>query len=54
MAKKMRPSLTPEQKKHLAFKRKKGVLVVIIVILSLVIVAQVGFLVIDLIKQAGA
>ncbi len=53
MAKKMRPSLTEEQKKHLAYNRKKGVLIIIIVLLSILIAVEVGFLIFDLLNQAG-
>lgn len=54
MSKKIRPSLTAEQKKNLAYKRKKGVLIAVIIILALILATEVGVLIVNLIKQTGA
>lgn len=53
MASKIKPALTPEDKKRIAYARKKGVLIVVIIALSLLIVVELGFLVAELIKLAA-
>lgn len=53
MAKKLKPTLSPEQKKALAFKRKKGLLIIVIIILSSIVLLQIGFLIYDLLGKAG-
>ncbi|MGE4341714.1 MAG: hypothetical protein AB7E23_01265 [Bacilli bacterium] len=53
MAKKIRPALTLEQKKHLAYKRKKGVLILIIVLLVALVGVEIVMVVAELIGLAG-
>lgn len=53
MAKKMRPALTLEQKKYLAYKRKKGVLILIIVLLVALVGVEIVMVVAELIGLAG-
>lgn len=53
MAKKMRPALTLEQKKHLAYKRKRSVLVLIIVLLVALIGVELVLLITELVKLAA-
>jgi len=53
MAKKLRPALTLEQKKHLAYKRKRGVLVLIIVLLVALIGVELVLLITELVKLAA-
>ncbi|HKM02911.1 MAG TPA: hypothetical protein VJZ31_03190 [Bacilli bacterium] len=53
MAKKIRPELSKEQKKHLAYTRKKGILIVFIIALVALIGVEVVLLIGELIKLAG-
>ena len=54
MASKIRPALTQEEKKRVAYSRKKGVLIFTIVLLVGVILVELGFLVAYLIGLAGS
>lgn len=54
MAIKIRPALTQEEKKRIAYSRKKGVLIFTIILLVGVILVELGFLVAYLIGLAGS
>ncbi len=53
MAKKMRPALTEEEKKHLAYLRKKGILIILIVLLVAMVTIEVILLLQELVEIAG-
>lgn len=53
MSAKFRPALTNEEKKRIAYSRKKGALICIIILLVGVILVELGFLVAYFIRLAG-